>query len=188
MGKRKLEATTSAVTPAAKKPAGILKAEGTPTSVHKKMVTFPPPAELGDTLKVFSQSDGEVEEEDLARMTGMLDTLKGPSLVMWLTELQVSLVSLKIASTFLKCKSAFFFKRNVAALGKHKTDSMESFVTELLKLKWAGQGEEVSSAYIGFLVNLVSANTRFARPAIKNILGNFQGNDREVDSEIFSNR
>ena len=105
MGKRKLEATTSAVTPAAKKPAGILKAEGTPTSVHKKMVTFPPPAELGDTLKVFSQSDGEVEEEDLARMTGMLDTLKGPSLVMWLTELQVSLVSLKIASTFLKRKS-----------------------------------------------------------------------------------
>ena len=79
-------------------------------------------------------------------------------------------------------------QRNVAALGKHKTDSMESFVTELLKLKWAGQGEEVSSAYIGFLVNLVSANTRFARPAIKNILGNFQGNDREVDSEIFSNR
>ena len=51
---------------------------------------------------------------------------------------------------------------------------MESFVTELLKLKWAGQGEAVSNAYTAFLANLVSANTKFVKPAVKFIIENFK--------------
>ena len=62
---------------------------------------------------------------------------------------------------------------------------MEGFVTELLKLKWAGQGEAVATSYISFLCNLVSANTRFTRPAVKFIIENFKGSDREVDSDVF---
>ena len=51
---------------------------------------------------------------------------------------------------------------------------MENFVTELLKLKWAGQGEAVSNAYTAFLANLVSANTKFVTPAVKFIIENFK--------------
>jgi len=99
----------------------------------------------------------------MAKMIGLVDTLKGQSLVLWLTELQ----------------------KNVAALGKHKTEAMEGFVTELLKLQWAGQGEAVATSYISFLCNLVSANTRFTRPAVKFIIENFKGSDRELDSDVF---
>ena len=62
---------------------------------------------------------------------------------------------------------------------------MEGFVTELLKLKWAGQGEAVAASYTGFLCNLVSANTRFTRPAVRFIIENFKGCDKEADSEVF---
>ena len=57
--------------------------------MRKKIVTFPPPAELGDTLKMFSSSEGDIEEDEMAKMIGLVDTLKGQSLVLWLTELQV---------------------------------------------------------------------------------------------------
>lgn len=57
--------------------------------MRKKIVTFPPPAELGDTLKLFSSSEGDIEEDEMAKMIGLVDTLKGQSLVLWLTELQV---------------------------------------------------------------------------------------------------
>ena len=162
----KMDITATPSTPTRRIPPGILKTEKTPTSLHKKMVSFPPPAELNDTLKLFSQSDGNFEEADLSNMIGLLETLKGPSLVLWLTELQ----------------------KNVSALGRHKNEMMDSFVTELLKIKWAGQGEGVSSVYINFLANLVSANTRFTRPAVKFILENFKGSgEKESDSEIFRN-
>ena len=164
----KIDVTSTPSTPTRKLPPGILKTEKTPTSLHKKFVSFPPPAELSDTLKLFSQSDGTgtLAEADLSNMIGLLEILKGPSLVLWLKELQ----------------------KNVSALGRHKNDLMESFVTELLKIKWAGQGEEVSTTYINFLANLVSANTRFTRPAIKFILENFKGSgDKGADSEIFRN-
>ena len=58
-------------------------------------------------------------------------------------------------------------------------------MTELLKLKWAGQGEAVAASYTGFLCNLVSANTRFTRPAVRFIIENFKGCDKEADSEVF---
>ena len=112
----KMDVTTTPSTPPTRKlPPGILKTEKTPTSLHKKIVSFPPPAELSDTLKLFSQSDGNFEEADLSNMIGLLETLKGPSLVLWLTELQ----------------------KNVSALGRHKNEMMDSFMTELLKIKWA---------------------------------------------------
>ena len=57
-------------------------------------------------------------------------------------------------------------------------------MTELLKLKWAGQGEAVAASYTGFLCNLVSANTRFTRPAVRFIIENFKGCDKEADSEV----
>jgi len=164
MAKRKLEVIAPSTPPSKRLPGSILKTEKTPTS-QKKNVSFPPPAELSDTLKMFSRSDGVIDDADLSNMIGLVDTLKGQSLVMWLAELQ----------------------KNVAALGRHKNEKMESFVTELLKLKWAGQGEAVSNAYTAFLANLVSANTKFVKPAVKFIIENFKGGDRDLDSEVFKN-
>ena len=54
-------------------------------------------------------------------------------------------------------------KKNVAALGKHKTEAMEGFVTELLKLQWAGQGEAVATSYISFLCNLYTAPETYTK-------------------------
>ena len=89
MAKRKLESPTTPATPPKKLPPGILKLEGTPSSLRKKIVTFPPPSELGDTLKMFSLGEGNIEEDEMAKMIGLVDTLKGQSLILWLTELQV---------------------------------------------------------------------------------------------------
>lgn len=89
MAKRKLENSATPATPPKKVPPGILKSEATPSSLQKKIVTFPPPAELGDTLKLISSSEGDIEEEEMAKLIENVDTLKGRSLVLWLTELQV---------------------------------------------------------------------------------------------------
>ena len=88
MAKRKLEVLTPSTPPSKRLPRSILKTERTPTS-QKKNVSFAPPAELSDTLKMFSRSDGVIDDADLSNMIGLVDTLKGQSLVMWLAELQV---------------------------------------------------------------------------------------------------
>ena len=44
-----------------------MKTERTPTS-QKKNVSFAPPAELSDTLKMFSRSDGVIDDADLSNM------------------------------------------------------------------------------------------------------------------------
>ena len=167
MSKRKAENQEPATPPPAKKkPGGILKKANTPTTVVKKVVTFPPPAELHDTLKMFSNNDNEeIDEEELAEMISAMESLQGPSLVLWLNELT----------------------QNVASLARHKNALVDSFVTELLRIKWAHQDKTVSEAYINFITNLVSANTRFVKLAISGIIDNFKGLDREQDSVVFEN-
>ena len=98
MPKRKLDKSATEVqTPVTPKrsrvPRGILKAEGTPTSGHNKSVTFPPPAELEDTLKMFSRDDVELGEDDMPSLLSSLENLRGPSLIMWLQELQVIIIT-----------------------------------------------------------------------------------------------
>eukprot|EP00092_Neocalanus_flemingeri_P006602 GFUD01007121.1.p1 GENE.GFUD01007121.1~~GFUD01007121.1.p1 ORF type:complete len:614 (+),score=188.47 GFUD01007121.1:461-2302(+) len=169
MGKRKLETVTggggdvSTTTPV-KKLAGILKTEKTPGSGNNnKSVTFPPPEELGQTLKLVAQ--GQFDEGDVSVVIGLLESLRGPSLVMWLEELQA----------------------NITVLGSHKSEQMEGLVMELLKLRWADQGKAVAVAYKSFLVNLVSANTRYTRAAVQSLIGNFKGGVKESDSDVFRN-
>ena len=89
MAKRKLEPSSPASPPAKRLPPSILKTENSPVRSTKKIVSFPPPAELSDTLKLFSKTDGILEDVDLSQMISLVETLKGPSLVMWLAELQV---------------------------------------------------------------------------------------------------
>jgi len=170
MAKRKLETITGggdkANTTPVKKLAGILKTEKTPGSGsnnNNKSVTFPPPEELGQTLKLVAK--GQFDEGDVSSVIGLLESLRGPSLVMWLEELQA----------------------NITVLGSHKSEQMEGLVMELLKLRWADQGKQVVEAYKSFLVNLVSANTRYTRAAVKSLIGNFKGGLRESDSDVFRN-
>jgi hypothetical protein len=66
MAKRKLEVLTPSTPPSKRLPRSILKTERTPTS-QKKNVSFAPPAELSDTLKMFSRSDGVIDDADLSR-------------------------------------------------------------------------------------------------------------------------
>ena len=90
MPKRKLDKTAPTsppVTPKRRVPRGILKAEGTPTSGHNRSVTFPPPPQLEDTLKMFSRD--EVGEDEMPSLLAALENLRGPSLILWLQELQV---------------------------------------------------------------------------------------------------
>ena len=93
MPKRKLDKSAGGSPPVTPKrsrvPRGILKAEGTPTSGHNRSVTFPPPAELEDTLKMFSRDDVKVDEDEMPALLASLENLRGPSLILWLTELQV---------------------------------------------------------------------------------------------------
>ena len=71
-------------------PRGILKAEGTPQSGHNRSVTFPPPEKLEDMLRMFSRDDVEVGADEMPSLLACLENLRGPSLVMWLQELQVT--------------------------------------------------------------------------------------------------
>ena len=67
---------------------------------------------------------------------------------------------------------------------------MEDFVLELLKLKWADQGEAVAAAFIEFLVHLISANVKFVKPAVKFLVENLKGSnkkDKIADSEMLHN-
>ena len=93
MSKRKLDKSATESQPVTPKrsrvPGGILKAEGTPTSGHNRSVTFPPPAELEDRLSRFSRTDVEVGEDEMPSLLASLENLRGPSLIMWLQELQV---------------------------------------------------------------------------------------------------
>lgn len=169
MAKRKLDSVTAegqgAPTTPAKKLAGILKTEnssGDPKNVTKS-VTFPPPEELGQTLRLVAK--GQLEEGDLSVVIGLLESLRGPSLVMWLEELQA----------------------NITVLGRHKSEQMEGLVMELLKLRWADQEKSVVAAYKSFLVNLVSANTRYTKVAVKTLISNFKGGAMKSDSEVFKN-
>eukprot|EP00090_Calanus_glacialis_P028909 TRINITY_DN4634_c0_g1_i1.p1 TRINITY_DN4634_c0_g1~~TRINITY_DN4634_c0_g1_i1.p1 ORF type:complete len:607 (-),score=189.84 TRINITY_DN4634_c0_g1_i1:118-1938(-) len=163
MGKRKLEAVTEAIASPSKKLAGILKTEKTPAKVNNKSVTFPPPDELGETLKLLAK--GQLDEGEVSLIIGLLENVRGPSLVMWLDA----------------------FQANITVLGRHKSDVIDGLVMELLKLKWADQGQGVVRAYKSFIVNLVSANTRYTRAAIKSLIGNFKGGVRESDSDVFKN-
>jgi len=163
MGKRKVEAVTEAIASPSKKLAGILKTEKTPAKVNNKSVTFPPPDELGETLKLLAK--GQLDEGEVSLIIGLLENVRGPSLVMWLDA----------------------FQANITVLGRHKSDVIDGLVMELLKLKWADQGKGVVKAYKSFIVNLVSANTRYTRAAIKSLIGNFKGGVRESDSDVFKN-
>ena len=165
MAKRKAVDHVPATPPAAKKVSGsvgILKKVDSPASATKKVVTFPPPAQLQDTLKTFS-SNGEVDEVELSNMMSSMETLRGPSLTLWLNELN----------------------HNVAALSNHMNQHLDNFVSELLKIKWTDQGDAVSTAFINFITNLVSANARFTRQTVSIIIDNFKGNDRKTDSIVF---
>ena len=67
---------------------------------------------------------------------------------------------------------------------------MEDFVLELLKIKWADQGEAVARAFIEFLVHLISANVKFVKPAVKFLVENLKGTkkkDTVADSEMLQN-
>jgi len=163
MGKRKVEAVIEAIASPSKKLAGILKTEKTPAKVNNKSVTFPPPDELGETLKLLAK--GQLDEGEVSLIIGLLENVRGPSLVMWLDA----------------------FQANITVLGRHKSDVIDGLVMELLKLKWADQGKGVVKAYKSFIVNLVSANTRYTRAAIKSLIGNFKGGVRESDSDVFKN-
>jgi len=163
MGKRKVEAVTEAIASPSKKLAGILKTEKTPAKVNNKSVTFPPPDELGETLKLLAK--GQLDEGEVSLIIGLLENVRGPSLVMWLDA----------------------FQANITVLGRHKSDVIDGLVMELLKLKWADQGKGVVNAYKSFIMNLVSANTRYTRAAIKSLIGNFKGGVRESDSDVFKN-
>ena len=62
---------------------------------------------------------------------------------------------------------------------------MEDFVLELLKMKWADQGE-----FLEFLVHLISANVKFVKPAVKFLVENLKGTkkkDTVADSEMLQN-
>jgi len=172
MSKRKIDAikgegNNSVLSSPTKKLAGILKTENSfsdsKTKTVSKTVTFPPPEELGQTLKLVAK--GQLEEGDLSVVIGLLESLRGPSLVMWLEELQA----------------------NITVLGRHKSEQMEGLVVELLKLRWADQEKAVVVAYKSFLVNLVSANTRYTKMAVKSLIGNFKGGTMKSDSEVFKN-
>ena len=77
-------------------------------------------------------------------------------------------------------------QKSVAVLASQ--ERMEDFALELLKLKWADQGEAVAAAYIEFLVHLVSANVKFVKPAVKYLVENLKGtNDKSSDSEMLQN-
>ena len=133
MTKRKLDAVSvgdqGAQTAPVKKLAGILKTESSSGDSKSivKTVTFPPPDELGQTLRLVAK--GQLEEGDLSVVIGLLESLRGPSLVMWLEELQA----------------------NITVLGTHKSEQMEGLVMELLKLRWADQDKAVVTAYKSFL-------------------------------------
>jgi len=169
MAKRKLDSVTAegqgVPTTPAKKLAGILKTENSSgdSKTVAKSVTFPPPEELGQTLRLVAK--GQLEEGDLSVVIGLLESLRGPSLVMWLEELQA----------------------NITVLGRHKSEQMEGLVMELLKLRWADQEKSVVAAYKSFLVNLVSANTRYTKAAVKTLISNFKGGAMKSDSEVFKN-
>jgi len=166
MAKRKLTSDEQAApTTPAKKLAGILKTENSSGDSKNvtKSVTFPPPEELGQTLRLVAK--GQLEEGDLSVVIGLLESLRGPSLVMWLDELQA----------------------NITVLGRHKSEQMEGLVMELLKLRWADQEKSVVEAYKSFLVNLVSANTRYTKVAVKTLISNFKGGAMKSDSEVFKN-
>ena len=95
MPKRKLDSSPepAPVTPKRSRvPGGILKTERTPSSGHNRTVTFPPPSELADILNVVARLDGDcqVKEEEFGSLMAMLEHIRGPSLIMWLEELQVS--------------------------------------------------------------------------------------------------
>ena len=94
MGKRKLDKSANDSLPVTPKrsrvPGGILKAEGTPTAGHNRSVTFPPPPELEDRLKMFARDDVEGGEDEMPSLLAALENLRGPSLILWLQELQVS--------------------------------------------------------------------------------------------------
>ena len=70
---------------------GILKAEGTPSSGHSRSVTFPPTAHLAETLDMLAGlgENTDLGEEEFSSLMAMLEHLQGPSLVLWLEELQV---------------------------------------------------------------------------------------------------
>ena len=94
MSKRKLDKSATESLPVTPKrsrtPRGILKAEGTPQSGHNRSVTFPPPEKLEDMLRMFSRDDVEVGADEMPSLLACLENLRGPSLVMWLQELQVT--------------------------------------------------------------------------------------------------
>jgi len=169
MTKRKLDAVSAgdkgAQTAPVKKLAGILKTESSSGDSKSivKTVTFPPPDELGQTLRLVAK--GQLEEGDLSVVIGLLESLRGPSLVMWLEELQA----------------------NITVLGTHKSEQMEGLVMELLKLRWADQDNAVVSAYKSFLVNLVSANIKYTKIAVKTLITNFKGAASKSDSDVFKN-
>ena len=93
MSKRKLDKSATESLPGSPKrgrvPGGILKSEGTPPRGHNRSVTFPPPAELEDRLRRFSRDDVEIGEDEMPSLLASLENLRGPSLILWLKELQV---------------------------------------------------------------------------------------------------
>lgn len=194
MAKRKLDSSLTDLTkvkvrktkdntesPSEKKIQGILKTpvrkvkesaqscgSSTPGSPNKS-VHFKPPEKLKKTLHgIYS---GDLDRSEIEDVLSNIESLKGQTLILWLQEFQVNI-------------SLFDIK-------------LENFVAEILKISWTTQGEDVVEAFKGFVVNLVSAQSVYAKIVIRSLLKNFStsstvcvekkaGEFSEVEKTIFS--
>lgn len=155
----KEEAGVPGTPPRDKRLSGILKKEGeaSPSRSPARSVTFPPPANMKETL-------GCLGEEQCSTLLSQLESLQGGSLVLWLHQLtdSVSLLDRR----------------------PERGQGVETLVTELLKLRWEDQEEEVVEAYTSFLANLVSACPGYTRAAVKALFDRFKpSGDRDKKSE-----
>ena len=110
-------------------------------------VHFEPPNNLEDTLRAAAENNLRAEELD-----GFITHMKnqqGSALVDWLQQIQKNLTLLKPA--------------------------LETFVIAILNISWADQERPVVSAYKHFLVNLISAQSYYAKPVIRMLIMSMMG-------------
>ena len=99
-----------------KRLSGILKTVGVNSPRSPNRVTFPPPSNIRETLS-------NLDDNAVSSLVHQLESLQGASLVLWLEELTSS----------------------VSLLDRRpeRGQSVESLVSELLKIKWEDKEEEV---------------------------------------------